>query len=656
MVMSEEAGEGGAKAGQQADPAGKPQARRVSEKEKELAGEASKAFSSGEYSLCLSALEKLEVLRPSDCTLAHNKIVSQCKSGGQVSLVEVVEQLEGLVKTLGLELNGPKTEEESEVSVLIYNLAVANFRLRNYIQASELASRLLPVCSDTQPLPFCIKVLVLNIELALALYQVSDARALLELLEGLLVRREAQGLSSLDSGGCQDTGGHGTGSESEPEHTPCPPHHSSVLLVLRARCQVLARDTRALKKELKSVVLPGTPGQTTEFIRAHIEALQSNHRKAIKVLNSCVQAASSQEDLRNKVFPHFYNSLGCLHMMMKKPNLAVYYFKNALDRIDSLGEGARLTQPQVLYNIGLSLLHARRPGIAFDILLEVLVGHYLDPVLWFHLAECCILASQPPGTQASIQGLGAGLSHKVVAASSPCPQAPLLSPPGGGGATLSLDFCQAALKNATSLLPAPPTGGPEAESVAEELCHPLSGSLVSSPLTWGEVQHLRVAVAAAQAYTALGLGDFLTAGVHANVLLSLVGSCTSGWGLLGHLYLAESLILADRVTEALEHLDPKFFTDTTFNNSNEFSSQTCYPASLGTEGLQTVEFNLAVALSLKGDFGKAAQLTDNIYKEGDCAVQVVLLVLYLSLQQGQVDKARRIVRERQCNPTSRPPE
>ena len=66
----------------------------------------------------------------------------------------------------------------------------------------------------------------------------------------------------------------------------------------------------------------------------------------------------------------------------------------------------------------MSLLHARRPSVAFDILVEVfttvpqckadivakiiailppqVVGaHYLDPHVWFHLAECCLMAGQP---------------------------------------------------------------------------------------------------------------------------------------------------------------------------------------------------------------------------------------------------------------------
>ena len=76
---------------------------------------------------------------------------------------------------------------------------------------------------------------------------------------------------------------------------------------------------------------------------------------------------------------------------MKKPNLAVYYFKNALDRLEAAEAGGGhqtswVTQSQVLYNIGVSLLHARRPALAFDILLEVVGGHYLDPHVWLHLA------------------------------------------------------------------------------------------------------------------------------------------------------------------------------------------------------------------------------------------------------------------------------
>ena len=108
------------------------------------------------------------MLRPTDCVLAHNKIVTQCRAaaGQHVALSEVsrlqechffsrlvgprfkkndnlhivssqvVQQLEGLAKTVGLNLAGPRCEDEVEGSVLVYNLAVAKFQQRHMLQVS----------------------------------------------------------------------------------------------------------------------------------------------------------------------------------------------------------------------------------------------------------------------------------------------------------------------------------------------------------------------------------------------------------------------------------------------------------------------------------------------------------------------------------------
>ena len=158
---------------------------------------------------------------------------------------------------------------------------------------------------------------------------------------------------------------------------------------------------------------------------------------------------------------------------MKKPNLAVYYFKNALERLEASQGGTLvpnqsdggkestswLTQSQVLYNISLALLHARRPHVAFELLLEVVASHYPDPVVWFHLAECCIQHHQPDnhkqfsatdrGAEVSNGGVGAGPTHKIIAGNPADP----VSPNPGTVPVLSLDFAYVCLKNAESLLP-----------------------------------------------------------------------------------------------------------------------------------------------------------------------------------------------------------
>lgn len=403
------------------------------------------------------------------------------------------------------------------------------------------------------------------------------------------------------------------------------------MLVLKARCQVMARQTRSLKKELKSVSLPGPLGQTCEFVRAHIEALHSNHKKSIKMLNSCVQQAG------NRVFPHYYNNLGCLHQFMRKPNLAIYYFKNALDRLDGAqGEGrvpgqessSWLTQSQVLYNIGLSLLHAKRASVAFDILVEVVGAHYLDPHVWFHLAECCLTAVQPDNSQhfsctggrageVSQGSVGAGLTHKLVAGDTPAP------PPASGLAaaatpSLTLDFAYMCLKNAESLLPSS-----EQAATSGVFCEGVG--YIGNPVTWPEVENLRVAVLAAKAYTALAVGDFIPALGYAKQLLAK-DPLPGGYKMLGHLYAAESLILQDNLTEALIHLDPDNVTsvEVTFPGAEVPSTTPAlwFPDSLDT-ARTAVQFNLAVGFTLREDWDKAGTIMTQLYRDGtDVPVQV----------------------------------
>ena len=73
------------------------------DREKELAICALEKYNEADYLACLSALEQLEILRPSDVKVAHNKIVAQCRAdGGPVPLAEVLQQLEGLAKTAGI--------------------------------------------------------------------------------------------------------------------------------------------------------------------------------------------------------------------------------------------------------------------------------------------------------------------------------------------------------------------------------------------------------------------------------------------------------------------------------------------------------------------------------------------------------------------------
>ena len=186
-----------------------------------------------------------------------------------MALSEVVQQLETLARTIGVSLTGAKTLEDMEGTnaVLVYNLALARFQQRHVLQASQLASRLMPLSPNISP-SFARKILFFQCELSLALHQpeqaLEHAVALEELITETQKKQAGEQTVNLEQ---------------------------SRLFVLRARCNVMARLTKTLKKELKSVSLPGTLGHTTEFVRSHIEALHSNHKKSIKMLNSVVQMA-----------------------------------------------------------------------------------------------------------------------------------------------------------------------------------------------------------------------------------------------------------------------------------------------------------------------------------------------------------------------------
>lgn len=44
-----------------------------------------------------------------------------------------------------------------------------------------------------------------------------------------------------------------------------------------------------------------------------------------------------------------------------------------------------------MFNLGISLLHARKPEEAFDCLIEAVQTYHMNPRLWLRLAECCIM-------------------------------------------------------------------------------------------------------------------------------------------------------------------------------------------------------------------------------------------------------------------------
>ena len=108
-----------------------------------------------------------------------------------MALSEVVQQLETLARTIGVSLTGAKTLEDMEGTnaVLVYNLALARFQQRHVLQASQLASRLMPISPNISP-SFARKILFFQCELCLALHQPEQALEHAVALEELITENQ----------------------------------------------------------------------------------------------------------------------------------------------------------------------------------------------------------------------------------------------------------------------------------------------------------------------------------------------------------------------------------------------------------------------------------------------------------------------------------
>ena len=199
----------------------------------------------------------------------------------------------------------------------------------------------------------------------------------------------------------------------------------------------------------------------------------------------------------------------------------------------------------------------------------------------------------------------------------------------------------------------------EAESENGGFCEGVG--FIGNPLSWNQVEQLKIAVLASKSFVALAVGDFVLGGRYAEELLDK-RSLPGGYRLLGHLYAAESCILQDRISEAIHHLDPENIADVGFSFGGSATTTTTTaaldavgstPGSLA-ESRAALQYNLAVSFALREEWDKAASIASALYERSrEVSIHVHLLNLYVALRQGRSERARQLVRER-CPTTIRP--
>lgn len=467
------------------------------------------------------------------------------------------------------------------------------------------------------------------------------------------------------------------------------------LLKCKARIYLLTHQLKLCKKEWKTLVSLGTPvNNSTIMLKANIEYLRGNYKKAIKILNS-----TSIENLDFKVCGEssavfYYNNIACLHLAMGKPHLAGVYLTKALKENKTAVESMQVKdidplscQPlytlggnkhyELMYSLGVSKLHAGKISIAFECFTEAAQMLHNNPKVWLRMAECCIYNYKhsneidfdiPKRRRDLVQDIiGSGIHKKIILT-------PRLSKNVYHSEGLSyaipqptLEFASLCLKNALFLLPCnsepnvPITTVTQTSLLSSNHNLGVQHATLMSQATSVESFNLKISVLAASAYVSLCLGDYILSLEHSKALLSF-SKLPGAYKMLGNLYAAESLIFMDKISEALEYLQPENLQDlNTFISVPDQEKdkekveevvtkpiKAWYPTTVST-GIAIFRYNLAVAYAIRGELDKAGEMLKQVWmsKEPDCdiPVQVIMLALYIELQLGHADVSKSIIKQ-----------
>ncbi|XP_043587059.1 CCR4-NOT transcription complex subunit 10 isoform X1 [Bombus pyrosoma] len=669
----------------------------ITEQERELAQNALSEFQKGAYANCLSYLNKLETLRPKDLKVMHNKVVVECYKNDLKKTELLRKSLNAICGQMST-IDSTETIDDIEKCVMRYNQAVLLYHTKQYNAAIQIMNRLFAFIEPMEE-SLAHKVCLLLIELHIVTEQPDAALSLINYIESQLISTDNSKISSVDKEGIIKS----IKEQKEPkrEVDMVTDAFKLKLLKCKARIYLMMHQLKLCKREWKTLVSLGTPVNiSTVFLKANLEYLRGNYKKAIKLLNSVTSENLDFKTCGESSAVLYYNNMACLHLAMGKPNLASFYLRKALHENKCALESVQVkdsdplsSRPlctlggnkhyELMYSLGVSLLHAGHASLAFDCFMEAAQKLHNNPKLWLRIAECCIYCHKPtnevdfniPKRRKDLvqKVVGTGIYRKIILASSLSKDIKY-HPEGFPSAIpqLTLEFASLCLKNALFLLPnnnelnvpITPIAAPQTVPLSLTAGHNLGPqhSTLMSQTTTVEALNLKISVLAASAYVCLCLGDYVIALEHAKALLN-TNKLPGAYRMLGNLYAAESLIFMDKISEAIEYLKPENIQDLntsvlipeTQDKDKEKSDEVIskpikmwYPTTVPT-GIAVLRYNLAVAYAIRGELDKSGETLKQVWmsKGPDCDVpiHVIMLALYIELQLGHADISRSIIKQ-----------
>ncbi|XP_054277600.1 CCR4-NOT transcription complex subunit 10 [Macrosteles quadrilineatus] len=643
------------------------QSSQISEQERDLAQLALTEFNKMNFAACLHHLSKLESARPNDVKVIHNRVVAEFYKSELKKTDVFRKSLNQVCQQAHVNVEDCDALEDVEHCVLFYNQSVVLYHLQQHQSALKLMNK---VFSFIEPMEegLAHRVCLLLIELHLSTQQPDQALSLIAYIENQFVSTE----NATKMIGDKDL------KTLEKEHQEKAPVTLDAatdafrlkLLQYKTRCYLSTCAIKACKRELKSIVTANnavTSNLAPVFLKGNLEYIRGNYNKSIKVLSSIPLTNSVNIFKESGESPSllFYNNMGCLHHYMAKPNLSAFYLQKALQENEAAmkaypkpDQGEPLSgrplycvgsnkSPILMYNLGVALLHGGKPTQAFDCLIEAVQVYHTNPRLWLRLAECCIMAHKESNAgdfdfkarrNDLVQGvIGSGVHRKIILNPNIWKDSKYSCEPRCESYAIpvvSLEFSSLCLRNALLLLPS--TGGEGGPPVPAP---------PSPPVDPRQVPVLRACVLAASAYVALCLGDPVICLEHSKALLAQP-NLSGAHKLLARLYAGEAYVLLDKIPAAIELLNPEQMAELVDPRVRPL--RPWFPATTAT-GRAVLQYNLAVALALRGELDKAGDMLKQVWKSKgpncDVPIHVIALALYIELLLGHTDIARNIIKQ-----------
>ncbi|XP_052817099.1 CCR4-NOT transcription complex subunit 10-like isoform X2 [Mya arenaria] len=668
----------------------------VTEQQKELATLAMQEFDRKQFTSCCNIMNKLMVLRGNDPRVVHNKAVADfCLSGSQ-STDDFRQSLANVCQMAHVNLDSGEGLEDVDHSVLFYNQAIILYHLRQNRASLAILDKLFPFIdplSSTGDEGLCKKVLLLQVELYLCTYQPEKAMGLLTYIE----KNVLNGRITTEREPGREEGKEGSPSNTESSWENWRP----MLSVFKTRCLVMMKSLKACKREIKALMNVQSSNTSVVFLKANFEYLRGNYRKAMKMLGSGPQMHTDKGECLTVMH---YNNMGCVHFHLRKHHLGAFYFRKALQENENVVREMRRSTDQnrqhaggsltlsgrplhclgmsrhfeLMYNMGIELLHCGKAMPAFECLIEAVQIYQVNPHLWLRLAECCIMAYRENNDddrklqkrQEVIQGsVGSGVHRKLIMGPGVNQDKNSVGTPAIPAATL--EFASLCLRNALQLLSGVPETSPTDTSQNEDKEDGKLGPEAvllqappGNPMRAPEVHNLRCSVLCASSYVALCLNDYTMALEYAGTLLKLP-RISGAQSYLAHMYMGEALVSLDRIADGIQHLNPDLVTDvaTTLPDNKldpektEKLEKESDPEIKGAfypwcpRDVRTakaiIQYNLAAAHAVRGEYDKATNYLAESSKfiGAPLPAQMYFLKLYLDLIEGRRKMAQFVIKE-----------